>query len=41
MPQVMAFRASGRLKVRVTIEPSRATRTSSFETWVAVSTGTS
>src|SRR6185503_7783967 len=29
MPQVMALRASGRLKVRVTIAPSRETRTSS------------
>src|ERR1700682_3196355 len=33
MPQVMAFRASGRLKVSVTMGPSRVTRTSS-EVWV-------
>ena len=38
MPQVMALRASGRLKVRVTIAPSRETRTSSFETRFMVST---
>ena len=30
MPQVMALRASGRLKVSVTIGPSRATSTSSL-----------
>jgi hypothetical protein len=29
MPQVMALRASGRLKVSVTMGPSRLTRTSS------------
>jgi hypothetical protein len=38
MFHVMALRASGRLKVSVTIAPSRATITSSFETSVFVST---
>src|SRR3954464_8838151 len=37
MPQVMALRASGRLKVSVTMGPSRATRTSAFESAAAES----